>query len=302
MRLLNAGTGVVLVPGANHAETWSAEWRALLPATIGAAVDRSTDAGGTLSSLDYAHPIFELFNAPRSGDFSTAKFYRYRTLTPVTGATVPARFDDGSPALVERAVGSGKLLIWASSLDPYWTNLPLQPVFLPFVHQLGKHAGRYADPRPWFTAGDVLDLSRHGELTAPFTAGRADSSSEIRLEAPSGARERLTATGQNHLATLREQGFYELRGRDTPAGSGRPIAVNVDPAESDLSHIDPQEIVAAVTSADNGQHQPGGDAIAATPQDQENRQKVWWYLLRGALLLMAVETAMSNRLSRVSSS
>jgi hypothetical protein len=300
---VKAGMGILLVPGTNHAETWSAEWRALLPATIGQTVDRTTDAGGTLSSLDYAHPIFELFNAPRSGDFSTARFLRYRTLVPSPGATVSARFDDGSPALVERAAGSGKVLIWASSLDPYWTNLPLQPVFLPFVHQLGKHAGRYADPRPWYVAGEVVDLSRHGELTAPFTAARAgsaDSASELRLQAPSGARERVTASGPNHLVTLREQGFYELGGRDTPAGSGRPIAVNVDPAESDLSHLDPQEIVVAVTS-DDGLRQPGSDFNAATPQDQENRQKVWWYLLLGALFLMAVETAMSNRLSRVTS-
>jgi hypothetical protein len=120
------------------------------------------------------------------------------------------------------------------------------------------------------------------------------------LQAPSGARERVTASGPNHLVTLREQGFYELGGRDTPAGSGRPIAVNVDPAESDLSHLDPQEIVAAVTSVDN-QHLAGNDVSNATPQDQENRQKVWWYLLLGALFLMAVETAMSNRLSRVTS-
>jgi len=110
----------------------------------------------------------------------------------------------------------------------------------------------------------------------------------------------VTASGQNHLITLHEQGFYELGGRDTPAGSGRPIAVNVDPAESDLSHVDPQEIVVAVTSVD-GQHQAVSDVNATTPQDQENRQKVWWYLLLGALFLMAVETAMSNRLSRVTS-
>ena len=298
---VQAGMGIVLVPGGARAETWSAEWRAMLPATIGPVVDRTEDAGGTLSSLDYAHPIFELFNAPRSGDFSTARFYRYRALTPQTGATVPARFDDGSPALVERAVGSGKVIVWASSFDQYWTNLPLQPVFLPFVHQLGKHTGRYADPRPWFTAGDVLDLSRHGELTAPFTVGRgADTTAELRLSAPSGARERLTAGGANHLVTLREQGFYELGGRDTPVGSGRPIAVNIDPAESDLSHLDPQEIVAAVTAVD-GQRQPGSDLGAATPQDQEGRQKLWWYLLVGAVLLMAAETAMSNRLSRVTS-
>ncbi|MGH7616645.1 MAG: BatA domain-containing protein [Gemmatimonadaceae bacterium] len=71
---INGGTGLVVVPGERHAETWSADWRALMPATIGPVVDRTSDAGGTLSQLDYAHPIFELFNAPRSGDFSTALF------------------------------------------------------------------------------------------------------------------------------------------------------------------------------------------------------------------------------------
>jgi len=298
--LIDGGGGLIVVPGGSRTETWPAEWRALLP-TIGQVVDRTDDAGGTLSSVDYAHPIFEIFNAPRSGDFSTARFYRYRALTPQTGTTVLARFDDGSPALVERLVGRGKVLTWASTLDSYWTNLPLQPVFLPFVHQLGKHAGRYADPRPWYTAGDVLDLSRHGELTAPFLAGRgADSTTELVLDAPSGARERVTATGANHMITLREQGFYELRGRDTPVGAGRPIAVNVDPTESDLSHLDPQDVVVAVTSV-NGQHQPGSEINTATPQDQEQRQKVWWYLLLGALLLMGVETMLSNRLSKATS-
>jgi hypothetical protein len=296
--LVDGGGGLLIVPGASRVENWPAEWRSILPATVGSVIDRTADAGGTMSSLDYAHPIFELFNAPRSGDFSTARFYRYRSLVPASGSAVPARFDDGSPALVERTVGSGKLLMWASTIDPYWTNLPLQPVFLPFVHQLGKDVGRYADPRASFTAGEVLDLSRHGELAAPFVAARgADSTSELTLEAPSGARERVTATGPNHLVTLKEQGFYELRGPSTPTGSGRPIAVNVDPSESDLAHLDPQDVVSAVTAV-NGQRVPGSDLNAATPQDQEQRQKVWWYLLAGALLLMAVETALSNRLSK----
>jgi hypothetical protein len=40
---------------------------------------------------------------------------------------------------------------------------------------------------------------------------------------------------------------------------------------------------------------------ASTPQDQERRQKVWWYLLLGALLVMGAETMLSNRLSRATS-
>lgn len=296
--LVDGGGGLVIVPGELRTEAWPTDWRSVLPANVAGLVDRSGDAGGTLSSLDYAHPVFELFNAPRSGDFSTARFYRYRMLNPQSGSAVSARFDDGSPAMVEHAVGSGKIVMWASSFDMNWTNLPLQPVFLPFVHQLGKYVGRYADPRQAFVAGDVLDISRHGELTAPFLNGRgADSTTELVLAAPSGAKDRLTATGANHLVTLKEQGFYELRGKDTPVGSGRPIAVNVDPSESDLAHLDPQDVVAAVTSA-SAQRVAGSDFNAGTPQDQERRQRVWWYLLVAAVLLMVGETILSNRLSR----
>jgi hypothetical protein len=63
-----------------------------------------------------------------------------------------------------------------------------------------------------------------------------------------------------------------------------------------LSRVDPQDIVVAVTS-DNGLRSPT-DFSVGTPQDQESRQKVWWYLLVVALLIMAAETALSNRLSK----
>jgi hypothetical protein len=295
--VLGAGTGVLVVPGDVAAARWTADWRALMPARLGSVVDRTRDAGGTLASVDYGHPIFELFSAPRSGDFSTAHVFRYRQLVTSGDTGVIARLDDGAPALVEKGVGGGKVVMWASSLDEYWTDLPVQPVFLPFVQQLAKYAGRYGDARAWFTAGDVLDLSRHGELTAPLLAGggQAATSAPLMLESPTGHRTPLTASGPEHLATLSEQGFYELRGLGTAAGSGRPIAVNVDPKESDLSRFDPKELIAAVT-ATPGPGAKGG--VSAAPADLERGQTIWWYLLVAALLLMAAETILSNRLSK----
>ena len=302
--LVAAGAGLLIAPGDLRAETWPAEWRALLPVRLGAVVDRTGTAGGTLASVNYGHPVFELFAAPHSGDFSTAHLFRYRALTVPLDSGVIARFDDGAPALVERAAGQGKIVLWASTLDAYWTDLPLQPVFLPLVHELAKYAGRYSDARAWFTAGDVLDLSRHGELTSAFRAALArdttSGAAPLVLESPSGTRTRLDPAGPQHLAELREQGFYELRGPATPVGSGRPIAVNVDLAESDLSRFDPRALVAAVTAP------PGPGAAAASdaavlPEEIERRQTTWWYLLLAALILMAAETVLSNRLSRSSS-
>ena len=296
-----AGTGLLVVPGDLAAARWSNEWRALMPARLGSVVDRTRDAGGTVATVDYGHPVFELFSAPRSGDFSTAHLFRYRLLVAPGDSGVIARLDDGAPALVEKSVGGGKVLMWASSLDEYWTDLPLQPVFLPFVHELAKYAGRYGDARTWFQAGDVLDLSRHGELTAPFIAdaGAGAGASPLVLESPSGRRTPLTASGADHLATLSEQGFYELRGLGTAAGSGRPIAVNVDPKESDLSRFDPRELVAAVMATPGAG--PLGSGPSAAPAELERGQIIWWYLLVVALLLLAAETILSNRLSKAES-
>ena len=139
--------GLLVVLGEHAAAgAWRGEAAALLPGPFGPAADRSSDWGGTLAYLDYAHPVFELFRGPRSGDFSSARFFRYRSLAAEDG--VLARFDDGTVALAEKKVGKGRVLVWTSTLDTLWSDLALQPVFLPFVHQLVRHAAGHVESRP----------------------------------------------------------------------------------------------------------------------------------------------------------
>ena len=38
--------------------------------------------------------------------------------------------------MAERTIGSGQVMIWSSTLDNYWNDLALKPVYLPFVHEL----------------------------------------------------------------------------------------------------------------------------------------------------------------------
>ena len=85
-----------------------------------------------ISPLEYSHPVFEPFRAPRSGDFAAARVYGYRAVRPGPEGQVLARFDGGDPALVLRRVGGGSVLLWASTLDLAWSDFPLKPVFLPF--------------------------------------------------------------------------------------------------------------------------------------------------------------------------
>ena len=305
---LAAGGGVLLVAGDQlPAGTWTGDWSTALPGTIGPVVDRAGDAGGTLAWIDYDHPVFDVFNAPRSGDFATARFLRYRRLTvradsarrtgagadTASGSHVLARFDDGAPALVEQRIGRGKLLVWTSTLDSYWNDLALQPVFLPFVHQVAKYAGRYSGARGAFAAGEVLDLSRHAELAA----GAGRKASPVVVEAPSGAKIRLASSNEG-LVPLHEQGFYEIRPEGAPRGMGQRVAVNLDPAEANLARIDPEELKASVLASNGGQTAGAVAADAPTREDTERRQTIWWYLLVLAGAMLATETLMSNRLSR----
>jgi aerotolerance regulator-like protein/VWA domain-containing protein len=291
------GGGLLVVLGEHSTPgAWTGESAArLLPGAVGATVDRTGDAGATLVSVEYAHPVFELFNQPRSGDFATARFFRYRALDVRGGArtdttAVLARFDDGGIALAERSVGAGRVLVWTSTLDNFWNDLALQPVFLPFVHQLARHAARFTEAKPWFTVGEALDLGR--PPAGPRTAGAANV--ELVAQAPSGARTQLGGRGAPHSLPLREHGFYEVRPLGGTAGSGRTVAVNVDPDEADLSHMDPAELVAAVTK--QGAAAQAAAALDATPEEAEQRQTLWWYLLAVAVVLLAGETVMANRI------
>ena len=284
-RHVERGGGLLIV--ASQRGTWPQERAASVPAIPGEPIDRSRGQAGRLVGLEYGHPVFEPFRAPRSGDFSAARFYGYRAMTMQPGASVLARFDDGSPALVERRVGSGRVLMWASSLDLEWNDLAVKPIFLPFVHQLARYLAAYREPEPWLTVGEVLDPSR-------TLAGHPN---DIRtVISPSGQRIALDPEGGD-VVELSEQGFYELRAQATGGGPAATVAANVDLSESDLTPMDPRDVAAAATGrpADG---EGGAQTAEMTDATREATQRVWWYMLFAAAIFLAAETVVSNRVTK----
>jgi hypothetical protein len=256
-----------------------------LPATIGPPVDRTRGDAARVGALEYGHPVFEPFRAPRSGDFSSIPVYGYRNVTAAMGAQVLARFDAGTPAVIERRVGRGRVLLWASTLDVSWSDLPTKPVFLPFIHQAVRHLAGYTEPEPWLTVGQVLNASA--------VAARGPAAQRVVLT-PSGRRLPLDDEGTDVLE-LTEQGFYEIRGDANQADA--IVAANVDPAEADLTPMDPREITAAAVDAGSGS---GGaqSGVPLTPEAREKNQRLWWYLLVAGILLLGADTLLSNRMAK----
>jgi hypothetical protein len=259
----------------------------LLPGSIGNPQDRRRGEAARVSALEYSHPIFEPFRAPRSGNFSTVPVYGYRRIVATPDAQVLATFDGTDPAVLERRVGSGRVVLWASTLDSAWSELPTRGVFLPFIHQSMRHLSQYTEPRPWLTVGQVLDAS-----SAPLP--KADAARRVVLT-PSGRRVPLQDE-ESDVMELTEQGFYELRGpNDTQ--NAVVVAANVDAAESDLTAMDPKEIVAIATGGP-GDGGGGGGGVPMTPEAQEKNQHLWWYLLVAGSLLLGAETVLSNRMAK----
>ena len=287
-RFVERGGGVLIIAG--DSTSWSPSDLDMLPGRLGGIVDRVEGRSGSLGYLDYSHPVFEVFKAPRSGDFSAAHVFRYRALQTAPGDRVIARFDDGAVAAAEKKVGAGRVVIWTSTLDDTWTDIGVKPIFLPLVHQLVRYLAQYEQPQSWFTVGQVLDLTQ-----------RAKSRADRIIVTPSGERISQSSMGEGNegLLELSEQGVYEIRSAAaTTTARPEAIAVNLDAAESDLNPMDPRELVAAVTGHASPVDVQPEQTQEMTREEAEKRQSLWWYLLLAGVGLLAVETAIANHLSR----
>src|SRR4030095_3289468 len=107
-RFVTQGGGLLIVTGEHL--PWNGS-TPLLPGKVGNPVERLTGGGGTLGYIDHSHPVFEEFKDPRNGNFSAVRFFKYRAFTPSPTDKVLAKYDDGSPAVVEWTVGSGRVML-----------------------------------------------------------------------------------------------------------------------------------------------------------------------------------------------
>lgn len=295
-RFVERGGGVLVAAAANA--KWSeTEQQALMPGALGAPVDRPSGRVGALGFVDFSHPVFEVFRTPRAGGFSGVHIFRYRTLDPKTHRVL-ARFDDGAAALVERRLGAGRVLAWPTSLDGSWNDLALKPVFLPFVRQAATFLAGFQSQPAWQSAGRALDLTSKMQAATAGTAPDANRRDGV-VTTPTGERLALTDNGHPTFVPLGDQGFYTVRlSGEREAARPMTVAVNIDPAETDLAPMDPQEFVARVmgrADAVTGTSKPSTDIA---PAEVEKRQSLWWYLLVAGAAILIVEAWLANRLSK----
>jgi len=173
-----------------------------------------------VGSMDTTHPALAGTEELRS-----AKFYRYTGLTPAPGDQVLAALEQGPPLLIEHALGQGRVIVFTSSLDRQWNDLPVLPVFVPLM------AGVSA-----YLAGD-LAVQTEAQLGNTLSA-RAVGLAGGQIFDPTGNAALGIAAGAGAEVLLDQIGFYEVLG----GGVTELVAVNMDPNESDLTPVEPNAV------------------------------------------------------------
>ena len=272
-----------------------AELAGILPAQPGETVDRLPPT--RLTDFSTAHPVLEPFAGGHFASLGRASFYRYRRLDGLAeNAEVLARFADGRPALVagsppaaEAGTAPGRVVLFASSFDTAWNDLPRRPAFVVLLHRLSEFAADYRPTPTAWRVGETVDPAPAFRLPAtPDTGeGESDRERELLVETPSGERRVLAGTAALRLT---EAGFY--RARWPGETEFRRLAANPPPAESDLAALDAEEVelgsVPPVAAAGTGPTASGGTAA-----EPGAGRPLWWPLFAALLLLLLAETGLA---------
>lgn len=114
---------------------------------------RVRDAAVRVAPDDSRHPIFRIFGGV--GTLGNVVFDRVAAVEVPDTADVLARYTDGTPALVEEQTGAGRVLVFASDLNRQWNDFPLQPAFVPFVHEMTRYLATARASRTEYLVGQL---------------------------------------------------------------------------------------------------------------------------------------------------
>ena len=225
--------------------------------------------------LDAAHP-----SVRRANRWEGVKFYQVIRIEPGS-ARVVARLADETPLLLEKRIGEGRVLVFASTFDNLSNDFPLHAAFVAFVGETARYLSGEED-RP-----SNLPVDAHLELRSGKDQGPA-----VEVLGPEGRR----ALSLEEAATARtlqvaRAGFYEVH-----IGSGRDelVAVNPDRRESDLEVI-PKETLALWQHRGLAARAPAGGA----PVTEARPWPLWWYVMLLALAVALAESLAASRYMKV---
>lgn len=234
-----------------------------------------------LGEIAFDHPLFAPFAAPQFNDFTKIHFWKYRRLPAdaLGDARVLARFESGDPAVLEKPLGKGRLVVMTSGWNPADSQLARSTKFVPLMSALLEGP----DGRPDVGTNHLV----HDRVPLPAGA-RA-------VLKPDGTTARFEP-GSPAFSDTDMPGVYTI---DTPEGPGA-FAVNLDPLESKTTPLEAETLEQFGCRLGNpSRAKVEREALRQMQRAElEGRQKLWRLPILAALGILIVETWLAGRLGR----
>lgn len=236
------------------------------------------------SSIDYRSPLFQAFSMPGGQSIQSARVFSYLLLEPdaESKATVLASYADGGPAIVEASHGRGRVLLWTTSIDVDWTDLPIRTAYVPLVHRTLRYLAQRG-------ASDAQSTEVGESISFDLTGMQAE---QLKFEHTNGTRIALDVEDNVASMTPEYLGVYHAtlvqNGEDVRAPA-YDFALNAPVTEAVYTAVDASVPKAWSAAAERGA--PRGDLS----DTDENRRRVWPTLLLIALLLLYLESLLGVR-------
>jgi Aerotolerance regulator N-terminal len=229
-------------------------------------------AAGSPESVGWVNPAHPSISAAVRWD--GVRFYRAVKVNPGK-AQVAARLSDETPLLLDKRVGEGRVLVFASTFDNISNDFPLHTAFVPFIQQTAHYLSGLEQEQQHFRVGAYLELRAGGPGAAVEVLEPAGKRA-LSLEESTKAKNLLLTTA----------GFYDVR---RPSGRHELVAVNPDRRESDMDLV-PQETLALWRKTGEGEQ------VASVEGETERKPvTLWWYVLAVGVAVAVAESVIGNR-------
>lgn len=231
----------------------------------------------TVASVDTSYPSFS-----RAQNWGGVEFYQVVKLqlpqaSPDT--RVAATLSDGTPLFIDRKIGEGHVLVFTSAIDNIASNLPLAPVWLPFLDQTTAEMGGIGTAPGNYKVGSFVELRTAKEKGVP-----------VEIVGP-GDKRLLTLAESTRAATFQfpSQGFFDIRRAN---GREELASVNPDRRESDFAIIPPETLE---LWKNTGVAPKQGPATTSSAGQRDDRAELWLYVLAMLAVLAIAESVLGNR-------
>lgn len=298
---VRSGGGLIILPGEQtNADSYNRRLHrngeGILPARIGERVaPEKPEEVFLFDPGEFAHPLLGVFRGNPGVGLETTMTMQFLELEPDADSATALWFTNGtlrSPALVEKSVGAGRVVLAATGTDHNWSAWAVwAPAFVPMMHEAVHFsvAGRWKNRQ--LLVGEPLITT--------WTTRAFDVPVSVKL--PNGSTRSLAVQDRTELiaATFDETdraGLYEIS-VGSPVNRSELFAVNVDVRESDLTPISQQDLQSELfRELDISVRSPDApEAVAVSAQSETTTSALSRILGWSVLLLILIEPLLAWR-------